>query len=238
MRTGVALLMLAAAAVGAADTAVEVPRFSAALPDAEPEGWQPLTFQSGRQSTVYRLVADDGITVLRADADASASGLVHKLEVDARTYPILAWRWKVGNLIEKSDATRKEGDDYPARVYVMFKYDPERVSAADRAKYELARLVRDEYPPHAGINYVWDNRLPPGTILPNAYIDRVKMIVLRSGAAEVGRWVEEERNVYEDYKRAFGEEPPPISGVAVMTDTDDTGDRATAWYGDIVLRKP
>jgi hypothetical protein len=72
-------------------------------------------------------------------------------------------------------------------------------------------------------------------MLPNAYTERVRMIVVRSGAADAGRWVEEERNLYDDYRRAFAEEPPPIAGVAIMTDADDTGESATAWYGDIVL---
>jgi hypothetical protein len=75
--------------------------------------------------------------------------------------------------------------------------------------------------------------LPKGTILPNAHTDRVRMIVVESGRGQVGQWVAEERNVYEDYRRAFGAEPPMISGLALMTDTDDTGESATAWYGDI-----
>jgi hypothetical protein len=100
------------------------------------------------------------------------------------------------------------------------------------------RLFYGEDPPHAGLSYVWDNRLAPGTVLANPYTDRVRMIVVRSGNAEAERWVSEERNVLDDYRRAFGEEPPAIAGVAVMTDTDDTGASATAWFGDIVLRRP
>ena len=89
---------------------------------------------------------------------------------------------------------------------------------------------------HAAISYVWDNRLAPGTVLENANTDRVRMIVVRSGDADANRWVVEERNVLEDYRLAFREEPPPVAGVAIMTDTDDTGGRAVAWYGDIVFR--
>jgi hypothetical protein len=101
----------------------------------------------------------------------------------------------------------------------------------------LLRLVYGEDLPHAGLNYVWDNRLPPGTVLRSPYTDRVRMIVVRSGNAEAGRWVEESRNVLDDYRRAFGGEPPAIAGIAVMTDTDDTGESATAWFGDIALRR-
>jgi hypothetical protein len=178
-------------------------------------------------------VAEDGATVVRADADASASGLIRRLEIDPRAYPILEWRWKVANLVEKSAIDAKQGDDYAARVYVAFKYDPARVSVWNRVKYGIIRALYGEYPPHAGINYIWATREPVGTRAWNAYSDRVRMIVVRSGAADPGRWVSESRDVLEDYRAAFGEEPPPIAGVAIMTDTDDTGERAVAWYGDI-----
>jgi hypothetical protein len=63
------------------------------------------------------------------------------------------------------------------------------------------------------------------------------MIVVESGLDRVGQWIEEQRNVYEDYKQAFGEEPPLVNGVAIMTDTDNTGEEATAFYGDIGFKR-
>jgi hypothetical protein len=212
--------------------------FSKAQPGADPAAlWQPLTFPGVANRTGYRLVEDGGRTVLRADARGAGSGLMRRNEADPRTHPLLAWRWKIAGVVDGSDATQKYGDDYAARVYVMFKYDPARVSGLDRSKYALMRLFYGEDPPHASLVYVWDNRLPPGTVLTSPYTDRVRMIVVRSGNAEAGRWLSEERNVLDDYRRAFGEEPPAIAGVAVMTDTDDTGASATGWYGDIVLRR-
>ena len=234
-----ALVVVTAFLLGsvAAAAQVEVGAFSQAQPGAAfPAGWQPLAFPRIERHTAYRLVADEGTTVVRADADASAAGLIRRIEVDPQRYPLLAWRWKIAGVVAKADATRREGDDYAARIYVAFKYDPDRVSWFNRAKYALIRLIYGEYPPHAGINYVWDNRLAPGTVLPNAYTDRVRMIVVRSGDADANRWVAEERNLLEDYRRAFGEEPPPVSGVAIMTDTDDTRSQASAWYGDIAFR--
>lgn len=236
-RTRVLLVALVLACTAAAAAVGEVGAFSQAQPDGTlPAGWAPLTFPRIERHTVYRLVADDGVTVVRAEADASASGLIRRIEVDPARHPILTWRWKIAGVVANADATRREGDDYAARVYVTFKYDPQRVSWFNRAKYALIRAIYGEYPPHAGINYVWDNRLAPGAVLPNAYTDRVRMIVVRSGDGAAGRWVAEERNVFEDYRRAFGEEPPPVSGVAIMTDTDDTGGKAVAWYGDIAFR--
>jgi hypothetical protein len=235
MNARLAALLLACALPAVADAAtLDVAPFSRMQEGgAIGDGWQPLAFRNISRGTGYALVRDGGAVVVRADADASASGLVYRLDAPLAPRPRLAWRWKVADVVAGGDPRRKDGDDYAARVYVTFRYDPGRVSALERAKYGLAKQVNGEYPPHAGLAYVWDARLPVGTILPNAYTDRVRMIVVRSGTAEAGRWVEESRDVLEDYRRAFGEEPPPVSGVAVMTDTDQTGARATAWYGDV-----
>ena len=220
---------------------VEAGKFSAMAPGGLPAGWAPLTFRNIAAHTRYVLVAEGGATVLRADSKGEASGLVRRFadgEVDLRATPILRWRWKVSNLIQGADIGRKEGDDYPARVYVLFRYDPARASVAMRAQYALARTVFGEAPPHATLNYVWDGRAPAGTMQPNAYTSRAMMLVVESGAARVGLWVQAERNVLEDYRRAFGEDPPPVAGIAVMTDTDQTGEGVTAWYGDIGLHAP
>lgn len=227
-------LVLSTFAPALAAASLDVAPFSR-MTESGPVGgaWQPLEFRRVARHTRYALVRDGDTVVLRADADASASGLVHRLDGAAAERPLLAWRWKIADVVAAGDPRRKDGDDYAARVYVTFRYDPARLSAVERAKYALAKRLDGEHPPHAGLTYVWDARLPPGTVLPSAYTDRVRMIVVRSGSAEAGRWVAETRNVLEDYRRAFGEEPPPISGIAVMTDTDQTGGRATAWYGDL-----
>ena len=224
-----------------AQDAIQAGRFSAhAANGGLPAGWVPLTFRNVTAHTRYALVSDGGVTVLGAESEKSASGLIRRFDdakVELKDYPILKWRWKVGNVVKAADIATKEGDDYPARVYVTFRYDPERAGLGMRMQYGLAKSLYGEYPPHAGINYVWDGKAAVGTMRPNAYTERAMMFVVESGARRVGQWVEVERNVYEDYKRAFNEEPPPVSGIAVMTDTDQTGEAARAWYGDIVLRK-
>jgi len=199
-----------------------------------PQEWKALTFKN-KALTRYKLVEDGGTLAVEARSSAAASGLIRPLNVEAKDYPILRWRWRVDGLIEKSDVSRKQGDDYPARIYVTFAYDPKRASLGQRLKYQAAKLVYGEYPPHAAISYIWARGEPAGTAVPNAYTDRAHMIVVDSGSAELGRWVTHERNVYEDYRRAFGEEPPPVSGVAIMTDTDDTGESASARFAQISL---
>ena len=217
--------------------ALDVGTFSAAPEGtALPAGWKPLTFARIDRHTRYDLVKENDTVVLRARSEASASGLTREMRIDPREYPIMRWRWKVENLLAKSDLLRKSGDDYPARLYIAFEYEPDKVGFTRRAQYAIGRALYGDIP-IAALNYVWDGKAPAGTFADNAYTDFAKMIVVRSGAAAVGTWVEEERNVYEDYRKAFGEEPPMIKGIAVMTDTDDTGESATAWYGDIVFHR-
>ena len=227
-------------ATQATQAVIAAGNFSQLAPGGTPPDWKPLTFRNIDKHTVYILVKDGSTTVLKADSNASASGLTRDLSalnLNIRDTPILKWRWKIANLVKSADIDTKEGDDYPARVYVTFRYDPERAGAGMRMQYGLAKTLYGEYPPHAGINYVWDGKAPVGTITPNAYTARAMMFVVESGAKRVGEWVEVERNVYEDYKRAFKEEPPSVLGIAVMTDTDSTGEAAVAWYGDITLHK-
>jgi hypothetical protein len=199
------------------------------------EGWRALTFRNIARHTRYTLVREGDDYVVKAEAEASASGLIRRVDVDAKAYPVLRWRWKVENLLSKADVTRKQGDDYPARVYVAFAYDPKRVGIGQRIKYEAARLIYGEYPPHAGLNYIWEGKAAVGSVVPNPFTERVRMIVVESGAAHLGQWREYERNVYRDYRSAFGEEPPAIAGIAIMTDADNTGESAVAYYGPVSL---
>ncbi|MBL8376482.1 MAG: DUF3047 domain-containing protein [Burkholderiales bacterium] len=240
-----ALVGLVAIATGMSASAQQViaaGSFSARGADSGlPPDWKPLTFRKVERHTRYTLVNDGGVTVLKAESAASASGLMRRFDervVELKDFPILRWRWKVAGLVKGADIRSREGDDYPARIYVVFRYDPERpgVGASMRMQYGLAKSLYGEYPPHASLNYVWDGRAPAGTMLPNAYTARAMMFVVESGAARVGEWVSVERDVYADYRRAFNEEPPPVAGIAVMTDTDQTGESAVAWYGDIELR--
>lgn len=217
------------------DSMLEVGKFSSNEPGLSlPEGWKPLTFKNIPKLTTYEVVKDGEGVVVKATSDASASGLTKEVRIDPKEFPIVRWRWKVDNLLQRSDATRKDGDDYPARLYITFEYDPDKVSLGKKLKYKAGQVLFGDIPIGA-INYVWERQASVGTIIDNAYTDFVKMVVVESGPQRLGMWVDEERNIYEDYKKAFGEEPPMINGVAIMSDTDNTQERAVAYYGDIVF---
>lgn len=232
---GALLVSLSAGAALAAEPLLLGGFTPPADPAAPPAGWEPLTFPRVPRHTRYSVVRDGAGWVLRAESDAAASGLYRPVDLDPKVYRILSWRWKVDNVLARSDPRRKDGDDYAARVYVAFRYDPDAATLWQRSRYGAYRLIYGRYPPGLALNYVWESRLPVGTVLDNAYTDRAKIIVARTGAAEAGRWVSETRDIYEDYRRIVGGEPPRLAGIALMTDTDDTGERAVAYYDAITL---
>ena len=197
--------------------------------------WKPLTFDNIATHTQYELVSDGSTVVVQATSTRSASGLTREISIDPKTYPIVEWRWKISNVYEKGDVSTQSGDDYPARLYITFEYDGEKVGFFEKIQFEALRLIYGQYPPIGAINYIWAHTSPTGTHLPNSYTARTHMFVIQSGSDKVNQWVTEKHNVYEDYKKAFGEEPPRISGVAIMTDTDNTQESAVAWYGDIMF---
>ena len=232
------LVLFAGTLQAGSPSTVQVGAFSRAQAGGPyPDSWKLLTFHKIDEHTEYSLVDDEGTVVVKAVSRGSSSGLTREVTIDPKQYPIVEWRWKIENVLQKGDVTTKQGDDYPARLYITFAYDESKIDFLDQAQYELARALHGKYPPTGAITYIWESRSPIGTMVPNPYTDRAKMIVIESGEAKVGQWVAESRNLYEDYQKAFGDDPPPVSGVAVMTDTDNTGESAVAYYGDIVFRK-
>lgn len=202
-----------------------------------PPGWEVTNLPKVPTTTAYRIVDDDGVHVLRADAKASMAGLTHRLRADVVASPRLAWRWKVSRVVEQGVMGSKRGDDFAARVYVLFDYDVARLSFTSRMKLKLARALYGDAVPAAALCYVWDARAVEGSTAWSPFTDRMRMIVATSGAERAGQWVAVERDVAADFRAAFGEEAPPIIAVAVATDTDNTGETVSAWYGDLVLKR-
>jgi hypothetical protein len=176
------------------------------------KNWKEKSFKG---LTLYEVVQEDGQRCIKATSNASASALYFEIDFDPKEYPFLAWSWKVSNILAKGDELRKEGDDYAARVYVVF---PSALFWRTKA-----------------INYIWANKLPAGQAVPNPFSSNACMIAVQSGTAHVGQWLDEKRNLLEDFRKCFGEDPPKAGAVAIMTDTDNTGEQAVAWYGPIRL---
>jgi hypothetical protein len=243
--------MVAAAWPFAPALAVDAPRRVQALPisalspgAALPVWLEPHAFEDRPRRTEFALVRDAGRTVLRARANASTAGLVRRLSLDPNAYPVLEWDWKVMNLLVGSNIETRAGDDFPARLYVTFDVPLEQFNPIQRVFLALARALWGEALPLAALCYVWDGRTPVNTIVPNPYTERVRMVVAESGAARLGRWLHMQRNVAEDYRRAFGADDPelasrpvpPVNSIVVSSDTDNTGENAEAFFGDVTFR--
>src|SRR4030067_2692654 len=156
-------------------TTIAVGTFSTATAgNTLPPDWKPLTFKKIERHTIYTLVKDNETVVIKAVAESSASGLTREIKINAKEFPIVQWRWKVTNVLKKGDVRRKEGDDYPARIYITFEYDPNKLGFFEKAKYEMVKLLYGQYPPLGAINYIWESKASTGTVVPNPYTDRAR----------------------------------------------------------------
>jgi hypothetical protein len=221
------------------DAVVPVARFSQMAAGAPlAEDWRGWGLRSGKRPTRYRLVDEGGDVALEADADRSGTGLYRRVRVDPRRQPVLEWRWRADRLIPGADLLNGSREDAVARLVLSFHGDAARLDFQERSLLRLAKVFAGEPLPYAMLIYVWSNDLPVGTTLPSPQLDRIRMVVVESGAAGLGEWRNYRRNVLEDYRRAFGEDPGDIVAVGVLTDTDNTQQHARALYGDITLRAP
>ena len=199
------------------------------------DAWRPLTFRKIPAHSTYRTVREDGRTALSLEADRSASGLVYRESVRLADTPVLSWRWKVERHLPDVDPRTKPGDDYPARVYVLFAYDPARAPLSRRAAWSAARLLYGGYPPDSTLVYVYTSSSVTVRRYRSPYTDRAAMVVRRSRADAAGVWYEERADVLADYRAAFGEDPPAEGSLAVMADADNTGASSRAFIDYIRL---
>jgi len=236
-----ACIVLVAAVVSTAAAQEPPARFSSSTVGAElPKRWRHLELPGVKMPTQWRLVEDHGAVVLAGSADRSASLVYTPVDFDALATPIVHWRWKIASTLADSDLSTRKADDAAARVYIAFTWDPKLegpwqklVGPWQRLKYRLARSRFGDMPPFAAIVYVWGHQEPVGWTAPNPSFERSIQIVIRRRDDPKGVWVDEARDVVEDFRRWFGFDPPPVSHVAVMVDTDNTGGVAQAWFGDV-----
>jgi hypothetical protein len=201
------------------------------------DDWEPITFPKIKKHSEYEISVTEAGSVLATRSNGSASGISYTKEFNVYAYPVVRWKWKIENVFVKGNVEEKSGDDYPLRVYIIFKYDPEKALFGERVKYGLAKMLKGEYPPRSSLNYIWANRPHDNRICPSPYTERAQMIILRAGDEEAGRWVMEQVNIIDDYQQAFGMQPPETASIAIMNDSDNTGEAAESYMDYIqVLR--
>ena len=189
----------------------------------------------GKRSTRYTSLVLDGRPVVHAASDSAASVLRRKVRVEPAELGTLRFSWRVEELIKTADLREADSADSPVRLILAFDGDHRRLSLRNRLSFDLAHAISGETPPFATLMYVWDNKAPLESVIHSGRTDRVRKIVLESGAARLGRWRHYERDIVADYRKTFGEEPGPLVSVGLMTDADNTRSTAEAWYGEVLL---
>lgn len=208
--------------------------FSGARPGASlPHGWEPFILTNRKKLTGYALDDVDGIVVLHASAVGAASGLAQFTKFDIRAAPVVTWRWKAGALVEGADNRIAAREDSPVRLLFAFDGDKSGLPFVQRTVFYVTEQLSGRALPYALLQYVWAEAIPVGTVIEHPYTSRVRMLVVASGHDGVGKWQSLSRNVFDDFRLAFGEEPGDLVGIGVLTDTDNTGGSVEAWYGDI-----
>lgn len=191
--------------------------------------WKPFSFPKIRSHSTYTSEQEGDRHILRTESNASASAIVYRETFSPYEYRRVRWRWKVRNIYTKADVRSKQGDDYPLRVYIMFEYDPDKAGFGESVKYGLAKSLYGEYPPHSSLSYVWASKEDPDRFVISPYTDRAMMVLLEKGPAKTGAWVDEEVDILDDYRKAFRKDPPARARLAIMNDSDNTGESSVSW---------
>src|SRR6267154_3053823 len=212
---------------------VAAAQFSAGHAGESQPGWGRFTVSPFATRSEYALVESGPGVVLEGRADGSASGFYQRIRIDPARHPVIEWRWRVLQTPAGLDPRVPARDDSPARVIIAFHGDITRLGFGERFTLRLYKALTGEKMPYAIIMYSWASDAPVGTITANDQTSKIQTIVVGGG---VGEWREFRRNVLEDYRLAFGEEPWDIVGVGVMTDMSNTRGKARAQYGDISFR--
>lgn len=180
---------------------------------------------------------EDGSPVIKATSNSAISTVTTALSADPKVFQYLTWEWKIASVLENGNLREKDGDDFSARIYVTFDYPVSDLPFGQKIKYRFYKTFTSFEIPLRSLTYVWANKEEVGTIAESPFTGWVQYVVVQSGNEKAGTWVSNKRNILEDYRNAFGEEPPPISGITIMTDSDNTGASTEAWFGKITLSK-
>lgn len=183
-----------------------------------PTGWKGGQTW-GNPAYEFTVVDDSATRVLYLKSRGDSSTISKEVKVNLKETPVLEWQWKVVMLPTGGDARNKQTDDQALQLYVAWERFP--------------KLVRSRI-----IGYIWDSTAPAGSVVKSQKSGLITYVVVRSGTTGLGKWLTEARNVSEDYRRIYGEEPDEPNAVSIAIDSDDTQSRAEAYVGTIRFRKP
>lgn len=189
----------------------------------------------GKVATQYSLVRLSNRQALMANASSSASMLRKELRIEPEQLNSVNFSWQIQKLIDGADMALRDQDDSPVRLVLAFEGDRSQFSLKNAMLSELTHALTGQPMPYATLMYVWCNQRPVDSVIQNPRTDRIRKIVVESGAGRLNQWLSYERNIRLDYEKAFGESPGALIGIGLMTDSDNTRSNTQAWYGPISL---
>ncbi len=200
------------------------------------EAWDDLVFDDIERLTNYSIEEEDDRSLLFIESIDGGSGIVHAETFDVYDNPVIEWSWRVEDIISSGDLTTREGDTYPVRVYVNFEYDPDEVGFGTRLQYAAIRMIHGEYPPLGSLLYIWSNQQWEMQWYESPYTSRALMLPVDQGRNNLMEWREHRRNIVDDYRDAFGEDPPSTAQLAIMGDSYGSGETSRAWIDYVRVR--
>lgn len=217
----VALLTMVVGPLPAADSPTVPVEDWSKQPDGKtgiPDGWKGQNWGSPKYD--FRIATQGGRKAIHLKSASDSSTISKEVKVDVKTWPIVQWSWQVVTLPKDGDARKSATDDEAAQIYVTFPRFPSAVRS---------RII----------SYIWDTTAPVGSIFKSEKTGLVTYVVVRSGPADLGKWLTESRNVLEDYKKIYGEAPAEdVGAISIAIDSNDTNSTAESYFGEIFFRKP
>jgi hypothetical protein len=135
----------------------------------------------------------------------------------------------------EANASLPQLDDVPVRVVLAFEGDRSRFSLKNSLLSELSLMLTGEELPFATLIYAWSRVNKPGDVLTNDRTDRIRKLVVDSGDQGFNQWLNYERDIRADYRKAFGEEPGALLSFAVFTEGEKDEGQLQAFYGPLKL---
>jgi len=213
------LLVLTVAAWGA-DGVIEDWKSQKLGTKGVPEGWQGGQTW-GLPQYDMTIEENDGHRVLHLKSKIESSTITKDIKgkISLKDTPVLEWRWKAVTLPTGADSRKKNTDDQAAQLYVTWPRFPK----------ELRSQI---------IGYIWDTTAPAGSFVKSQKTGMVTYVVVRSGTANLGKWITERRNVVNDYRKIYGDQPDAPGAISIAIDSDDTASSAESFFASILFRKP
>ena len=174
-----------------------------------PKGWE-LSVHTGESS--LQLVQDEGKQALRMRSEQASFALQKKVRVPLQGSPFLVWQWKVTESPKGGDFRHSNTDDQAAQLIVAFSSS------------------------HF-LSYIWDSTAPKGLLASASapLFKKMFAVVMQSGTQKLGTWITEQRNLIDDYKQAYGEEPTALEGLRIQINSQHTESRAESYWRFIAV---